>query len=109
MIKIKSIIGFGLFVCSMVAHAADHEITVCKLQAHTGTDVVYLTPCGVWQSQSSCAGDYFVAWNMSQGNGKAMYNTATTALLHGKTVSVRLTDNVCVSGYDATNMIRIFQ
>lgn len=98
--------GFVLFLFAMAAGATDYEIKVCRLQSHSTSNAAYLKPCDTWETKNVCKANW-VAWDVSEFQGEAMYSTALAALLAGSTVHVRVDGESCYGGYDEITMIRI--
>ncbi len=97
-----------LTLLSNVAFAGIYEVEVCKVQSQTN-DTGFLYPCDKsWVSKNNCGGSW-VVWDMSEGQGKAMYSTALAAMLFNKTITLRVSgvDGECIKSYDITSMIRI--
>lgn len=97
---------FLLAALSPAALAVDVKVQVCDLQSHTDKNAAFMRPCE-WKSKNSCPSDHWVAWDMSQHQGEAMYSTALTALIAEKEVTVRLDGSSCLAQYDEVSMIRI--
>ena len=86
--------------------ATDYNLEVCAIQSHNSSDVALIKACEGWESKNGCNNGW-IAWHASEHNGKAMYSTALSALTLGAKVTVRLNGSTCISGYDATSMIRL--
>ncbi|MCX2780653.1 hypothetical protein [Microbulbifer thermotolerans] len=95
-----------MFFCSST-FSADFSVEICALQAMGSSDTALLKVCETRESYNQCGDGSWVAWDMSQFQGKAMYSTALTAFSMGKKIRLRLDGSSCSGSYDITSMIRI--
>jgi len=103
--KFAIVVFSGLAVSAV--YATDYKVDeICAVQASNASNTVYIQPCGGWASRSSCNHGNYIEWDASTFQGQAMYASAMTALVAGKSVTVRLNSNDCES-FDKTQMIRI--
>ena len=102
----KNILALSAVLFSTTSLAADYNLEVCAIQSYSSSDTALIKACEAWESKNGCSNGW-IAWHASEHNGKAMYSTALSALTLGAKVTVRLNGSSCISGYDATNMIRL--
>ena len=86
--------------------AADYDIEVCKVQAVSYRNDVYIQPCNKWISKNNCPNDDWITWDASAFQGQAMYSTAMAAMLANKKITVRFDGSSC-NTFDITTMVRM--
>jgi hypothetical protein len=106
---VKTIFLLIIVLASFNASAEDVVINVCGLQSHSNMNGAYLKPCEKWVTKNGCQDGSWVAWNMGEFQGNAMYSTALTALVSGLNVAIRIDGASCHGRYDEITMVRILK
>jgi hypothetical protein len=103
----KYIVLSLLLLITPIAFSADYAVSICALQSHSNTNSAFFKVCEARQSVNGCQSGAWIAWNMNEFQGQAMYSTALAALASGLNIIVRLNGADCIGQYDETSMMRI--